>query len=412
MAEVVCTRCGLTVEAKLTAKGNPRLPRGWKDHHGRWCPNCWRQNWAVRAITFRVAGPVGAEWSDLRDALKTCWGNATAVANWAVRELSRADIVRTPEMEKLPAMPAVYLYPGAREIAPDMDSTSVVSVLQSVERRYRAQRYDVIWLRKAAPPSYRYPTPYPVHNQSWSANLGADKEALISVRLAGQRWTLRLAGGPGFARQRAAFLRLVEGEAAQGELSLYQVSGSSGDNRPGLNDRRQSRLMAKLVLWLPKAERPELSGTLRVRTSGDSLLVYHTEGGEPRYLHADQAQRWAQEHRRKLQRIADDTKAEKRRPRRERAGIDERRKVWAQKYRRRMDSLTHEATAAIAGYARRQRVATVVYDDTDRSYVPEGFPWADLREKLRYKLAGEGIALEITSANGDVVEGSPPPLEV
>lgn len=409
--EAVCTSCGLVQQTKPTKKGNPRLPRGWKEHMGVWCRNCWRRNWRLRAITFRVAGPVDGEWSELRDALSECWRNAAAVANWAVRELSRADVVRTPEMDKLPPMPAVYLYPGAREVAPEMDTASVVSLLQAVERKYRARRHDVVWLRKASPPSYRYPTPYPVHNQRWSAHLGADEEALITVPLAGRRWTLRLAGGEAYYRQRAAFLQLMRGEAIQGELSLYQVSGSTGDHRTGIGGRRQSRLMAKLVMWLP-APAPEADdrrGTLYVRTAPDSLLVYRINMDESRCLHADQARRWAAEHRQMLQRLSDDTKAEKRRPRRARRGIDARRQASARRYRRRMDSLTHEATAMIAGYAQRRKVASVVYDDTDKSYVPDGFPWADLRTKLAYKLAGMHIPLEI--ASGEVEAETPDPLE-
>lgn len=412
MPEITCTRCGLTIEAKPTKKGVARLPRGWKEHNGRWCPNCWRAAWMLRAITFRVAGPVDGTWADLRETLRDCWRNATTVSNWAVRELSRADVVRTPDLEKLPPMPRVYLYPGAREIAPDMDPQSVTAVLQAVERKYRERRYDVIWQRKASGPSYRYPAPYPVHNQGWRAELGPDNEALISVRLGGRRWTLRLAGGPGFARQRRAFLRLVAGEAVHGELALYPVAASGGDHRPGMDDRRQSRLVAKLVMWLPKEEREGRGGVLYVRTTGDSLLVYHTEGGEPRHLHADQARRWAAEHRRRLQRLSDDTKAEKRKSRRQLRGLQDRREAWARKHRHRMDSLTHEASAAIAGFARRQGVGRVVYDDTDKSYVPEGFPWAELRQKLQYKLAGEGITFEIAGASGEVVDESPESLEL
>lgn len=407
---ITCTACGREQRTKPTAKAELRLPRAWKRHRGVWCASCWSERWVLRAITIPVAGPVDGTWDDLREDLAQCWSCATSVANWAVAELLKADVVRTPEMEKLPAMPRTYLYPGAREVAPDMDTGSVVSLLQQVERRYRARRYQVVWQRRAAPPSYRYPMPYPIHNQRWRARRGPNGEALIEVPLAGRRWTLRLRGGAGFRRQLKAVHALIDEAAVQGELALYQRRGSRGDHRPTADVKQPKQLMAKLVMWLPKRERSkEQSGTLVVRTDPNSLLVYHMDGEEPRYIHADQARRWVAEHRRKLQRTADDTKREKRVPKRQRHQITQKRATWAAKHRRRMDSLTHEVSAMIAGYAERRRAAAVVLDDDDRDYV-ESFPWHELRTKLAYKLEERGIEFRTAAAVSPSSSGRSTPL--
>jgi hypothetical protein len=393
MGRITCHRCG-------AARDATRLPRGWKRHPEdvTWCDRCWRGAYVLRAVTFPVAGPVDGTWQDLREALRSCWASATTVANWAVRELAQADVVRTPEMPKLPPLPTVYLYPGARKVAPKMDTASLVSLLQAVQLRYRAMRYDVIWRRAAALPTYRYPTPYPVHNQSWMGKHGPDGEALILVRLAGRRWTLRLRGGREFWRQLQAFRALVEGQAMQGELALYERRASAGDHRVGTTPA--SRLMAKLIIWLPRRPEGERErrGTLVVRSDSASLLAYHLDGeDEVHHYHADHVRRWLAEHARRLQRTADDAKAEHRRPGRLRRRRAQVRSVWSAKHARRMDTLTHEMSAVIAGYADRRGVARVELDAGDSGYVAS-FPWSTFTERLRYKLDAIGVVLDTRGA--------------
>src|SRR5690606_2352130 len=109
----------------------------------------------------------------------------------------------------------------------------------------------------------------------------------VRVPLRGRTWTLRLRR-KNRGRQLAAIRRLVDGEAHQGELAIYQRGGD---------------VMCKLVLWLPRparAAQPK-AGTLYVRTAADSFLVYHVDDGEPRYLHADDIRRVCAAHRRRLQ---------------------------------------------------------------------------------------------------------------
>src|SRR5690606_7172144 len=122
-----------------------------------------------------------AGWADLRTALKTCWNAATRVANWAVAELAKQEPPRLPGDEKIPPAPKLYLYPGARALAPEMDPQSVTALLSTVERKYRARRLASIWRRDESLPSYRYPVPYPVHNQGWRVERDANGQIIVSV---------------------------------------------------------------------------------------------------------------------------------------------------------------------------------------------------------------------------------------
>lgn len=389
VASIACARCGTQRDAKPTKAGAPRLPRGWKRERDGSpnCDRCWHATYMLRAIVLPIAGPVDGTWDDLRADLHACWSDATRLANWATLELARADIVRTAEMTRLPQMPRVYLYPGARKLVPDMDSGSVVALLQQVESRYRSARYDVVWRSARALPTYKYPAPYPIHNQRWSVAFDEQNVPYVTVPLAGRKWTLRLRR-KNRGRQLAAIRRLVDGEAHQGELALYQ---------------RGSDVLCKLVLWLPRpaqTNQPKV-GTLYIHTAENSFLVYRVDDEEPRHLHADDIRRVCAMHRRRLERISNDTNAEKRRSRSERRGINQRRNLWAQKYRARMDSWTHEITALLANYAARRGVERVVYSDGARAYLPDA-PYHRIRELLRWKLDERGIALEL--ANG-VVDG-------
>lgn len=376
-----CHSCAAERDTRLTQTGDLRLPRGWKRLNSEpVCEKCWNARFVLRAVTIPIARPVNGTWEELREVLNQCWAASTALANWTVRELSQADVVRTPAMQKLPKMRPRYLYPAAREAVPEVDPQSTVAVLQAVEKRWRSMRYDVIWRRAAAPPSYRYPTAYPINNQAWSAEIDEGGALILSARLGGERRRLRLRGGSGFWRQRRALEALIRGEAYKSELAIYQRGGD---------------IMAKMVMWLPrnKPGGSEKRGTLYLRTAVDALLEYWAEDEEPRRIHADHVRRWAAQHRHHLERTSHDMKRELRVPKKNLNQIRGRRQQWARKYRDRMDSMTHEVSAMIAGYASRRRVATVEYDDRDRSYL-EDFPWARLRELLAEKLDAAEIEFE------------------
>lgn len=378
---LACHRCQQARETKATPKGEPRLPRGWKRHRGAvWCDRCWRGAFVLRAVTIPVATPHGSTWAEFRHVLHEAWSDATGLANWAVTELARHDVTRTPEMEKLPPLERRYLYPAARQAFPALDPTTTAAILQAVERRYRASRYDVIWRRAATLPTYRFPAPYPVHNQTWSVRVEDGGALVVSLRIGGERRELRLRGGEGFRRQRRSVLRLIEGAAAPGELAIYQ---------------RGSDVMCKMVLWLPRRPRGEReqSGTLHVRTVPDAVWEYHVEGREPERYHADRVRQWVRADEAKRRRLGEDRRLTRHSERGRRAEI--RREVEdsaasRRKHRNRLATWTQEAAAMLARYAERQGVGRVVYDDSETGYAD--LPWYRLREQLAIRLDAAGIA--------------------
>lgn len=406
-----CHQCGNSVEVKVAT----RVPTGWKRHDGIWCAKCWKAKWKLCAITLPIVGPAADEpgWPELREALATCWQASTRISNWAMTQLYARDVRRQPGQEKMPAMAKCYLYPEARKIEPDMDSQSASSLLQAVEKKYRKKRYAIVWTASESLPNHRYPVPYPCHNTSWKVSKDDGGNRILSVRLAGRRWALRLRGGQRHRRMLGAVDKLISGQCVPGELSLYRRT-ANGNHRTG--DGPKTEVMAKMVMWMPKTEEQvEANRTLHVRTAGESLWTYHVDDQPPRYLHADQVKSWIAAHLRKLERISDDTKHEKRKPKHAMRGINQQRQQWCQKHARRMDSFTHEATAMLANFAARQRCDTVLYDDGDKSFA-ELFPWHELKEKLAYKLDGMGIAFVLSvdqnkEASTDVIAQIPDPLE-
>lgn len=400
MIVIKCNQCGKTKENKTD-----RLPGGWKRFADAiWCADCWHDGFVLRAVTIPVTGPMeGGDWPALREALKTCWIAATNVANWAVTELAKSDTPRTADQEKIAKAPQVYLYPGARQVAPEMDTGSVVAVLHAVEQKYRKARYATIWTRTQAHPVYRYPVPYPTHNQRWKCLKGPGGEPCISVPLAGTRWILRLRGGHEFRRQLAAFNAILEGRAVQGELALIGQRVTMSDHRngvearePGGGDRKGLRVMAKLVAWLPREGLKARQGTLYCHLGNPAFLTYRVGEGEPKYLYAEHVKRWEAQHRRRLRSMSEDLKFEKRWPATVRANMLAAQDRWVKKYRDRLSAFTHEASAMLAGFADRQKVAVVMLDETDKSFC-DRFPWHEFKEKLRYKLESKGIMLEVAS---------------
>lgn len=389
-----CTQCNSQTKAERLAPGWHRDPAG-----NPFCPKCWNSKYILRAVTIPIAGPIDGTWQELRESLKKGGKAATRLSNWIVTELAKADVVRTAEMAKLPKPPQTYLYPHARAIAPEIDSGSVVALLHAVEKKWRAKRFNVVWLGKESLPNYRYPVPYPIRSSNWRC----EKEGeviLVNVRLVGRRWKLRLRGGHRFQRQLGAVRQLLAGEAIGAEMALHERRSHGNDHRPQSTGRDSggqkyvSRLMCKMVLWLPRKEAKGKTGTLFVRTDSESLLLALDVKGERLWVeNCDQAKRWTAEHSRRMNRWSDDQKAEQRPI----AKYQSRRESAALKYRHRLDSLCHEISAHLANFAARRRYATVQYDDSVQSYCSQ-FPWAQLREQIRTKLDERGIQFDWSGA--------------
>ena len=386
---ITCADCGATRNVKPTPKGVPRTPAGWKHHRDAYyCALCWGKRYVLRAVTIPVAEPIGCSWEELRKQLKAQWVQTTAAANRIMTECYARDVRRTPDDVKMPPMPRMYLYPELRVEFPGLPSQTVASLEQTCQRKYRAVRYQVVWTAAAALPTYRYPTPLPIPGQAWHAWIAEDR-LLVSLRLAEGRMELRLKGGHQFRRQVGQFRQIAEGAAIAGEAAIYQ---------------RGKSLNLKLAGWVPRpAAVTDPTGILRVRTGKDSLLVAVNAKDESLWnYHGDHLRRWAAEHRRQLQRWADDAKYENRPV----PTFAERRKAAAVKFRDRMNSATHEIAAQLAGYAYRRHFAAVEYDDTKHEFCDD-FPWFRLRNLIKEKLEARSIEFR---ASGPAEPETPEPL--
>lgn len=384
---MTCSTCARTSKTD-------RLPHGWKRHQESvYCEHCWRERYILRSIAMPVVEPVAEAWSDLREALKEAWVQTTTAANWMMTELYARDVRRNGE-EKMPPMKRVYLYPEARLRFPGLAPQSVVSLENSVQAAYRAARYEVLWTCSASLPTYRYPRPLPVHNQSWEATI-AEERPVVRVRLGNQWWHLRLKGGPRFRPQTDAYRQMVSGVAVRGELTLYRVRAHDGklSGRPNDDQKVKYTVMCKMVAWLPRPAARELrplTDTLRVETANDMLLVALNSRKEPiwRY-HGDHLRRWAAEHRRSLQNLADDQKAEQHPT----PAFADRRTASRLKYRNRVQTVIREIAAQLISYTLRRDFSVISYDDTATGFCPD-FPYAALRDQLRNKCGEAGLAFE------------------
>lgn len=345
----------------------------------------------IRAATFQVVEPVGESWKEFRDALAEQWALTTQASNWIMRELYLRD-VRRDGSAKMPKYQHCYLYPELRVQFPNLTPQSVASIERAVTAKYKAKRYETVWTSAASLPNFRYPVPYPVHNQSWDCWYDDGNRPMVSVRIGagetGKRWQLRLSGGQRYRRQLAAFRAMVDGQAKRGEMALFK-------NHDG-------EILCKMVYRAEPKSAKELSGVLRVRTDDDRLVVALDEKDERIWnLNFDHVRRWIAEHADTLQRLREDRKAENRPA----PSFESRQEALVSKHRRRMDSAVKEAAAQICGFALRRRFSAIRYDDSRDKYAPS-FPWYALRQRIATKCEDLGLVFDHVASGGAATEAA------
>ena len=378
---VSCADCGIKKDTKPMKTGGPRLPTGWKRRgNDCFCPACWRKLYVLRALIVPVAQPLSGSWDDLRADLKAVWTETTAASNWMITELYTRDIRRNGQ-PKMPPMPRVYLYPEARIKFPALPANSIASLEQATQKTYRSKRYDIVWAGSASLPSMRYPQPFPVANQAWSLSFNGANQPVISARIANQRWELRLKGGARYWRQTACLKKITSNAAIPGEAVFYRVTDGT--------------IMCKMVAWLPREARSAtMSGTLFVRTCIDKLLVAVDAKDQRVWTYnADHLRRWIAEYNRKRQRLAEDQKAEQRPV----PSFAARRDAMTQKQHHRVRSAVQEIAASVALFAARRKIAVVHYDDSEHGFAGDGFPYFELKDRIKVKLDELGIELKETA---------------
>jgi hypothetical protein len=390
--------------SKELATSSERIPTGWKRRpDGIYCTDCWRARYVLRAVTIPVVGPVGNEWPEFREAMRQGWGRATEASNWMLSELFTRDVRRTPDMDKLPTMPKIYLYPEARKLFPELPSQTLASMENAIKSKYRKTRYKLLWTNEVSLPNYCYPSPFVVPNQGWSAIYGPENVPLVQFRLAGNRWTLRLRGGHQYRRPLKSFAQIVSGLAVSGELAIYRQRANGNDHRNGMSDRGASgqhahyRVMCKMAAWLPRDVDPlPREGVLFVTTADDALLVALNAKNERLWtINADHVLRWSAENRRRNQRRSEDRKMEVRG-----AGhMDSSGERHSLKYRRRMKTACDQFAAQVVNYAKRWKFAAVRAIAADSEYAPD-FTWFALWQAIEQRCNHHGIEFEKESPNG------------
>ena len=394
----VCCSCGVEKQMRAGAK-NRQVPNGWKRLAGSvYCPKCWANRYVLRSIVIPVLGPIDCDWPTLREKLREAWALSTSAANWLLSEYYARDTRREPGMAALPRILPVYLYPQLRQRFPDLPSAACNSLRHYVWRKYIKARYDVIWICKRSLGNFRFPVPFPLPARYWFPKFDEKDGPTVSVRLPKQRLTLQLRRGFEFRRQLAVFHAIVDGKAIPSELALYQISSRDADGRNGCKDgggRVTSRVMCKMAVWLPRDPAADLPhGVLFVRTDSESLLIALDAKKNRLWIkHADRVRDWQYQHRRWLKRIADDSKFERRFPRRRRMRTLLEYRLRGEKYRSRLDTFIHQVTAEVIGYASRRKFASIRYDDSDNRYLAT-FPWQQMRSAIATKAASAGLAFE------------------
>lgn len=329
-------------------------------------------------MTLPVAEPVGRSWEELDAALKDCFRLSTDLANWCVHRLFTLDV---PGAKEPVAVKKWYGYGDAGKNFPAWSGwagnmAAAQCVIRAVHRKYRQQRFDVMVRSQSSLLSYRYPYPFPIHNQGWKSSYDAGGFPVVTLALPGLgSVSLRLKRRADFGRQLAMFKQLHDGTATKGEAALYRD--------------RKGNLLLKLVGKFPRTE--SAGHVAFIHTDPNALLVAEIDGRSPWILNADHLKRWQAVHRVYRQRVGEDAKREKRMDRRQRAHLNQSRELRCDKHNDRLDTALHQLSAQVVRFCERQKVGLVVYDDTNKTYIPDGFPWHRLGERLRYKLDGIGV---------------------
>lgn len=399
-----CTRCDRTTEAA-------RLPRGWKDLGGPCCGDCVRAGWSVRGVTLPVARILGrqdggptSEPEPVEGFLRhflPAWRMTTDLSNWAMQEIVRRDVRRTPDMETLPRYASCNLYRAWNETCPpalrsawDGAAGSASAVLKAVEDRWKARlRYEVLWRGSASPMTHRSPAAYPVRRQEWRIVPWVDGSRgavhAVSLTLPGSRYLLELDRSPELRRPLRDFAALASGGATPADLRLVPVS-------------RGGRVVGAKLTLCGRFPRPagREGPTAVVRTDPRALLVVEVPDRDPWVLHCDHLPRVVRQYGVWLERSRVDLKHEKRWPAAKRRRWVRRRQPAIDRHRGRIDSELKQAVRAAVSYAVRLGCAAVVYDDSERSYL-ESWPWFVMRERARCICAEGGVAFQHVDGAAD-----------
>lgn len=370
----------------------------------------------TRAVTIPVAAPVGLDWKTVDRAISPTLNMAVDLANWLFVEIYLREPRPFPRDGKMPPYPfpagdGLYRHafgctkqmkqrvkkgqnpPSEAKVMPKQDAKfpqaslwrettnvmggSAVLVVRNVERAYKKHRFDI--LRRAAHDLLRQRSfPFPFHNKHWRLEL-TEQGPLFTATIPGHGpMTLRLRQGRDFARQLAMLGKIVNGTAKKGEAAIYR--------------NHKGRLHVKIVGTFPARlpDEPPINACF-LHTDPGALLVAEVNGRKVSITNGDHIRREVAKHKTFRQRASEDKKPEVRMDRRQRANFNKVINARCRKQHDRVDTAIHQITAQVVRFCERQRVGVVVYDDHNSEFIPEGFAWYTVGERLADKLRAVGI---------------------
>lgn len=435
MKTYTCSFCASAREVKACKDGRYILPKKWKLHLNKTlCSGCMQREYVPMTFTFYVASVVSmdpppdpdpkpaagdneaalrwkAAWKIMWEALR----ESALAHNWVIQRLMELDPVRKSVTAKCTKFVKPDLYKEARLVFPDMLSYTTASIVTYVTQKYKEVRYAARYAFTENVPTFKIPQPLPIPEQNWNARYLSETEKVMLVELSvrGTRFVFRLQGGNDARWQKAAFAHVMNGTAIPRALKVLRRRARKSshrkvktENRSNLSAQRQWRLAVDLSVWFPKKERVEGGPELVVSTDPDSFLVFSPkpEDGMQR-LNADHVRRWVREHDKRLQRLSDDAKVERR------SGSDfnfeERRKAECARHNHRIESFIDQAVAMVCQYARRKRVSSLRWEDAGPGHrmfcrADHQFPWFKFKQRLLQKSAAFNIGFVDKSYNAPV----------
>lgn len=382
---IECSECETGRESPAAKSGQARIPRGWKQIGDRvYCPKCKLTKYALRAITIPVAA---CDWASVIPVVRGGIRDCTRCSNWLVSEYYSRDPLRIPA-DKLPKWTLPYMYPDARILVPDLEPMSLVSIINTVQSKYRAFRFD-LWRGAKSLPTFR-DVPVPINSQA--SRIALEKQRwTFEFRYSGSWYSLQLRQGLQFARQIRALQSIQAGETEPGEAALYW---------------RDKSLILKIAGWFRRGESAGC-GEVKARTASDAFLIAVSSSGAIWKLNGDHVRRWIVGAENQQQRLREDLKAERRFPKYMREGIVDRMGALSRQRSDRLQSWSHESSMQIVNWTKRQHAVKLVWDDQEQSQVGSLFPWFAFREMLKAKCEMAGIEFEHASGR-EIAETAEP----
>lgn len=390
-------------------KESVRLPVGWKlVPSGCVCKSCKSTSYIQLVVSLPIEEIITDEkgvkpWTPFKKA----WDLATSLVNWCQIELLKHDAIRDPSMKALPKFNR-KMFPGGRDLYGHWNANcpfrgefigaagSASTILRSVEQRWSKHkefgRFAVLWRRDSASPVARWPQPWVVRSQDYKLELISGVPH-VSMTVPGGRVTVRLKSDSDWRRDVRRFESIVRGEASGGDLKIMAKF-------------RDGKLVgAMLRLSAMFESNPQDQDELIVadiKTSSENLLEIRIPGRETFVFCGDDLVGKQAAYDRWRHRAAVDLKHEKRWPKRKRrrmvlsnqqAAINAQNRVKTGIEQIVSMVVGHEDKRhgrIVSGYLTRNRVSSVVYDDSCKEFIHR-FEWHALREKMRQRCAELGI---------------------